>query len=110
MRAHCAAQTFQGLIRRDRLPIRASRDQRVERVGGSENPPTHGNVVARNSMWIALTVPALVMIPYKDHGPLDVMQGRKNREANVDVLIHVLRLFGGQWTGLVQHAFTHADV
>src|SRR4051812_43611457 len=94
--------------RRHWVSIRALRCQSVEGVGCAKNAGAKWYVFAGEPMRVAGSVPMLVMVLDELERCFDVKERSENVQADLNVPLYVLELFGRKAVGLVQDRFTDA--
>src|SRR5450756_420997 len=104
------AEMIQGCEGLQRLAIGALGSKRVERVGCAEDSGAQRNRFARQTEWIADSVPTLVVVFDVLERLLDVKEGREDVEPYPHVLLDVLELIGGEPSRLVEDCFAYSNL
>ena len=104
------AEMLESRQRLQRLTIGALGREGVERISGAEDSGPHRDGFAGQALRIAGPIPALMVVLDVLEGLLDVKERREDVEADLNVALYVLELFGSKAIRLVEDGFPDSDL
>src|SRR5438552_478026 len=97
------AQSFQGILRGKRVPVRTIGDQRVVNVRNLENPRHQRYFISGEAIRIPASVHSLMVMPNPRQDAAQRFQRRTDARSNGRMLLHNLHFFHSQRPGLQEN-------